>query len=129
MIPLRFLCDLVLVNQPVKYNTKWLITFEQDYQKLFETKANQANNALLTSVYTKIILTATPYLLFEQFKVDGNYDAYLEGTMISNKVLRTGIKKISYQKTYELIVGAQSRTITFESINKQFSFLGNFASF
>ena len=65
MIPLRFLCDLVLVNQPVKFNTKWLITFEQDYQKLFETKANQANNALLTSVYTKIILTATPYLLFE----------------------------------------------------------------
>ena len=43
--------------------------------------------------------------------------------MISNKVLRTGIKKISYQKTYELIVGAQSRTITFKSINKQFSFL------
>ena len=65
MISLRFLCDLGLVNQPVKFNTKWLITFEQDYQKLFETKANQANNALLTSVYTKIILTATPYLLFE----------------------------------------------------------------
>ena len=49
--------------------------------------------------------------------------------MISNKVLRTGIKKISYQKTYELIVGAQSRTTTFESSNKQFSFLRNFASF
>ena len=26
-IPLRFLCDLGLVNQPVKLNTKWLITF------------------------------------------------------------------------------------------------------
>ena len=37
MISLRFLCDLGLVNQPVKFNTKWLITFEQDYQKLFET--------------------------------------------------------------------------------------------
>ena len=43
--------------------------------------------------------------------------------MISNKVLRTGIKKTPYQKTYELIRGAQSRTITFESSNKQFSFL------
>ena len=31
MILLRFLCDLGLVNQPVKFNTKWLITFEQDY--------------------------------------------------------------------------------------------------
>ena len=43
--------------------------------------------------------------------------------MISNKVLRTGIKKTPYQKTYKLIVCAQSRTITFESSNKQFSFL------
>ena len=43
--------------------------------------------------------------------------------MISNKVLRTGIKKTHYQKTYKLIVGAQTRTITFESSNKQFSFL------
>ena len=67
MILLRFLCDLGLVNQPVKFNTKWLITFEQDYQKLFETKANQVNNALPTSVDAKIILTVTPYLLFKQF--------------------------------------------------------------
>ena len=43
--------------------------------------------------------------------------------MTSNKVLRTGTKKASYQKTYELIVGAQSRTITFKWSNKQFSFL------
>ena len=67
MILLRFLCDLGLVNQPVKFNTKWLITFEQDYQKLFETKANQVNDALPTSVDAKIILTVTPYLLFKQF--------------------------------------------------------------
>ena len=123
MIPLRFLCDLGLVNQPVNCNTKWLITFEQDYQKLFETKANQAKDALPTSVDVKIILTATPYFLFEQFKLDDNYHAYLKGIMISNEVLRTGIKKTSYQKTYELIVGAQSRTITLELSNKQISFL------
>ena len=43
--------------------------------------------------------------------------------MTSNKVLRTGTKKAPYQKTYELIIGAQSRTITFKSSNKQFSFL------
>ena len=123
MIPLRFLFDLGLINQPVKFNTKWLITFEQDYQKLFEKKANQAHDALPTSVDAKIILTATRYLLFEKFNLDDNYGAYLEDIMISNKVLRTGINKTSYQKTYKLIRGAQSRTITFESINKQFSFL------
>ena len=123
MILLRFLCDLSLVNQPVKFNTKWLITFEQDYQKLFETKANQANDASPTTVDAKIILTVTVYLLFKQFKLDDNYCAYLKGIMISNKVLRTGIKTTPYQKTYELVTGAQSRTITFESSNKQFSLL------
>ena len=92
-------------------------------QKLFETKANQANDALPTSVDAKIILTATPYLLFKQFKLDDNYRTYLERLMISNKVLRTGIKKTPHHKTYKLIVGMQSRTITFESSNKQFSFL------
>ena len=38
MIPVRFLCDLGLVNQPVKFNTKWLITFEQDYQNFLKQK-------------------------------------------------------------------------------------------
>ena len=72
MIPLRFLCDLGLVNQPVKFNTKWLITFQQDYQELFKTKANQANDTLPTTVDAKIILSATPCLLFEQLKLDDN---------------------------------------------------------
>ena len=47
----------------------------------------------------KMILTATLYLLFEQFKLDYNYRTYLEGIIISNKVLRTEIKKTPYQKT------------------------------
>ena len=79
MIPLRFLFNLNLVNQPVKFKTKWLITFEQGYQKRFETKANQPNDALPTSVDAEIILTATPYLLFKQFQLDDYYGAYLEG--------------------------------------------------
>ena len=29
-IPLRFLCSLGLANQPVIFNTKWLLTFETD---------------------------------------------------------------------------------------------------
>ena len=98
MIPLRFLSDLALVNQSVKFNTKWLITFKQDYQKHFEIKANHANDALPTSVDAKTILNATPYLFFEKFKLDDNYHTYLEGIMISNKVLKTGIKKLTNYK-------------------------------
>ena len=40
-IILKFLCDLGLVNQPVKFNTKWVLTFKIDSQRLFETKVNQ----------------------------------------------------------------------------------------
>ena len=34
-----------------------------------------------------------------------------------------GLKKLLIKKTYQLVTGAQSRIITFESSNKQFSFL------
>ena len=64
-IPLRFLCDLGLVNQPIKFNTKWFLKFETDYQRLFEIKVNQTADALPNSVDVKIILTSTPYILFE----------------------------------------------------------------
>ena len=33
-----------------------------------------------------------------------------------------GIKTIPYQKSYELVTGSQSRTVTFEASSKQFSF-------
>ena len=45
-ISLKFLCDVSLVNQCFKFNTKYILTLERDMQKLFETNANQAANAL-----------------------------------------------------------------------------------
>ena len=33
-IPLKYICDLGLVNTPVKFNTKWRLTFETNMQKL-----------------------------------------------------------------------------------------------
>ena len=93
-----FMCSLGLVNQPVKFDTKWLLKFETDYQTLFETNANQGNDAVPTSVDAKFILTSTPYIFYDQFKLDDNYKAYLKGIMISNNVLRTGIQVTPYQK-------------------------------
>ena len=117
------MCYLGLVNQPIKSDTKWLLTFETDYQRLFETEVNQAAYALLNSVNTKIILTSTSYILVEQFNLDDNYRARLEDAMISNHILRTGIKTTPYQKSYKLVTGSESRTATFEAFNEQFSFL------
>ena len=94
-----------------------------DYQRLFESKANQANDAPPDSVDAKIILMSTPYILYEQFKLDDNYRAYLEGIMISNNALRTGIQPTPYLKSYKMIRGNQSRTVTSEASARQFSFL------
>ena len=91
--------------------------------RLYESNANQANDALLDSVNAKIILWSTPYILYEQFKIDNNYRTYREGIMISNNVLRTGIQSTRFQKSYELVCGSQSRTVTFEASARQFSFL------
>ena len=99
------------------------MTFETDYQILFESKANQANDALPDSLDAKIVLTSTPSILYEQFKLDNNFRTYLEGIKISNNVLRTGIQPTPYQKMYEIVRGSQSRTVTFEASSRQFSFL------
>ena len=79
------------------------MTFETDYQRLFESKANQANDVLPDSLDAKFFLTSTPCILYEQFKLDNNCRTYLEGIMISNNVLRTGVQPPPYQKMYEIV--------------------------
>ena len=123
-IPLKYICNLGKVNQPIRFNTKWRITFEQDMQRLFEANTNLGAAAgLPDTVDAKIILKLTPYLLYTQFKLDTNFRNYLETALVSESKLRTGIQKTPYQKSYELIAGAQSRTINFNNALKQFSFL------
>ena len=123
-IPLQYICDLGYVNTPIKFNTKWRLTFETNAAKLFESKANLASDAAYPTEFdAKIILDSTPYLLYHQFELEDTYRAYFEGAMISNQVLRTGLKLSPYQKSYELVAGAQSKTITFTNAFKQFEFL------
>ena len=123
-IPLKYICNLGKVNQPIRFNTKWRITFEQDMQRLFEANTNLGAAAgLPDTVDAKIILKSTPYLLYTQFKLDTNFRNYLETALVSESKLRTGIQKTPYQKSYELIAGTQSRTINFNNALKQFSFL------
>ena len=122
-IPLKYLCDVGLVNQCFIFNTKYILTIETDTQRLFETNENQATNAMPTSVDASIIFTSAPYILYEQFKLDDYFRTYLEKTMISEHVLRTGIKSTSYQKSFELATGTQSRAVNFQGASKQFPFL------
>ena len=122
-ILLKYLVDIGLVNTPIKFNTKWRLTFETNMQKLFESKTNQAADGLPDTVDAQIILESAPYLLFYQFSIEDTYRTYFEGAMISEQVLRTGIKYSPYQKSYELVAGSQSKTFTFTNAFKQFAFL------
>ena len=49
---------------------------------------------------------------------------YLETMLLSERKLRTGIKPMPYQKSYEINTGSQSFVVDFRGANKQFSFLG-----
>ena len=89
---MKYIVDIGQVNTPIKFNTKWRITFETDLQKLFESKTDQgAAGGLPNNVDAKIILELTPYLLYYQFELEDTFRTYLESAMISNQVLRTGI--------------------------------------
>ena len=122
-IPLKYICGLGFVNAPIKFNTKWRLTFESDMQRLFESNTNLTDDAEYpNAVDAKIILDSAPYLLYHQFLLEDTYRSYLEGAMVSNQVLRTGIKLFPYQKSYEIVVGAQSKTFTFTNAFKQFEF-------
>ena len=91
-------------------------------QRLLETNVNQAADALPRTVDGEIIFTFAPYIMYEQLKLDDNYRTYLEGVILSECVLRTGIKPIPYQKSFEFAVGTESRVLNFQAANKQFFF-------
>ena len=123
-IRLKYICGIGYINTPIKFNTKWRLTFETNMSRLFESKTNLANDAdYPDTADAKIILDSAPYLLFHQFSLEDTYRAYFEGAMISNQILRTGLKFSPYQKSYELVAGAQSKTFTFTNAFKQFAFL------
>ena len=73
-------------------------------QQLFETNINRAADALPRNVDAEIIITSAPYILYEQFKLDDNFRTYLERVMLSEYVLRMGIKPTLYQKSFELVI-------------------------
>ena len=125
-IPLKFLCSLGLVNQCVKFNTKFTLILKTKMIKLFETNVNDANHPV--TVDSDIILTSAPYLQNEQIELDPNFRAYHESTLTNNSFLRAGIQKTSYQKTFEIKVGSQSHVVDFMGANKQFFIYFSFIS-
>ena len=94
----------------------------REMQKLFETNINQAADALPRNFNAEIIITSASYIMYEQSKLDDNFRTYLEGVMLSEHVLRAGIKPTPNQKSFKLVIGTESRVVNFQVTTRQFSF-------
>ena len=84
--------------------------------KLFETNANNASPP--PTFDADIIFTSGPYLQYEQIELDPNFRGYIESTLTAGSILRIGIQKILYQKTFEANVSSQSHDADFTGANK-----------
>lgn len=121
-IPLRFLVDLGLANFPIKFDTKFVFTLEQNYNKLFES-CKSLLVVPTTAPDTNIMRHAAPYIQYERLKLNGNFKKYFEASLLSKRVLRTGIKPSPFQKSYDINRCIQSYVLEFKGANKQFLFL------
>ena len=64
-----------------------------------------------------------PFLQYELILLTKNFQQYLGTILVFSKVLRIGIQKTPYQKTYEMQVGSQKITADVKGCNRQFDWL------
>ena len=123
-ISLKYIYNVGLVNQHIKFKTQWRLTFETNMQRLFESKENQAAGAAIPNTMdAKIMVDSAPYILYHQLELDDTFRTYLESAMVSENNLRIGIQKTLLLKSYEISTGFQSKTVNFTNSFKKFSFL------
>ena len=140
-IPLKYICDIGKINCPTKIGMKIRLTLETDMKKLFESDKNHMGNPKSGKLATstdpndfepdptpptpdvQIVLLKAPMIQYEQLTLDKNFRQYLETILFSAKVLRMGVQKIPYQKTYELQAGSEDFTVDFQGANRQFDWI------
>ena len=140
-IPLKYICDIGKINFPTKINMKIRLTLETDMKKLFESDKNHVGDpktgksatstdpndfepvAIPSTPDVQIVLLKAPMIQYEQLTLDSNFRQYLETILFSAKVLRMGVQKTPYQKTYKLQAGSQDFTVDFQGANRQFDWI------
>ena len=140
-IPLKYICDIGKINFPTKIDMKIRLTLETDMKKLFESNKNLMGNPKMGKSATsadpndyepdgtpqtpdvQIILLKAPTIQYKQLTLDTNFRQYLETILFSTKVLRMGVQKTPYQKTYELQTGYQDFTVDIQGANRKFDWI------
>ena len=140
-IPLKYISDIGKINFLTKIDMKIRLTLETDMKKLFESDKNLMGNpksgktadstnpndyetdGTPQTPAVQIVLLKAPMIQYEQLTLDTNFRQYYETTLFSAKVLRMGVQKTPYQKTYELQAGSQDFTVDFQGANRQFDWI------
>ena len=99
---------------------KIICSLDTDRCKIFESSKQVITAGDLKG---KIIWHNVPYIQYEQIRLNGNFRQYLETDTIVKNVLRMGIQKTPYQKSYELAVLTQSYTVDFIAAIRQLHWL------
>ena len=127
---LKYIYDIGKIIFPTKIDIKIRLTLETDMKQLFESDKNlMVFNSTNPNDYetdgtpqtpgVQIVLLKAPMIQYEQLTLDTNFRQYLETILFSAKVLRMGVQKTPYQKTYELQAGSQDFTVDFHGANRQ----------
>ena len=140
-IPLKYICDIGKINFSTKIDMKIKLTLETDMKKLFESDQNHMGSPKTGKLATstdpndfepdaippmpdvQIVLLKAPMIQYEQLTLDTNFRQYLETILFSAKVLRMGVQKTPYQKTYELQASSQDFMVDFQGANRQFDWI------
>ena len=136
-IPLKYICDIGKINFPTKIDMKIRLILGTDMKKLFESKKNLMGNPKTGKSASstdpnnyepdgtpqtpdeQIVLLKAPMIQYEQFTLETYFRQYLETILFSAKVLRMGVQKTPYQKSYKLQAGSQDFTVDFQGENRQ----------
>ena len=94
-IPLRYFIDLGKTNFPLKIDFKIKCHLENEMEKLFESKKKGNNNC--SSRRTNHFYKVTLYTIWTIF-AGQKFQAVLETTIVSKKILRIGVQKTLIQK-------------------------------
>ena len=113
--------DMGLLNFPVRLNTKIIYTLETNLNRLF--KSAKKLTAISNAPDAQVIWHKAYFIQYEQIRLDDKFTMYLETSLMSKKVFRTGGQKTSHQKSFELGVGVQNYSVDLMAANRQFDWL------
>ena len=71
----------------------------------------------------QILWHNTPYIQYEQIRLDDKFRMYYETALLSSKVFQVDVQKMSNQKLFELGIGMKTYSVEFVAANRQFDWL------